>query len=548
MQSSLINFLKQYKLYQKPLLLAVSGGSDSVALLRLAKETGLAISVGHLDHTLRFTSKEDASFVKQLCLDLDVPFYSKRIEVAKIAKEKKWNLEDAARRLRYAYLSKVAMHIKANAILTAHTLDDQAETVLMQLLRGAAYVTGISEKQAKVVRPLLGVTRKELQQYLSAINQDYRTDESNQDTTKTRAWLRHEVLPKLELRYPTIKHTLAQYAAIQQDQKVNFQKQAQRFMGNHSSASIDKLHTLDIALQREIISSLAGPLDFEHIEAVRKRLFDTKATRISLPNKRTARIAYGSLNIVKAKKKVQLNKPFEALSKTWLEQIAKLVDLESLEVFKPLELRHRKAGDTIQLSGGTKKVSDLLIDLKIPREERDAIPMLASEKNVLWIQDIAADVRVAKPFHDPDIHWMRRALDVANEAVKHKDLPVGCIIVKDHEILSEAFNQTESDKRPFAHAEVLAMQRASEKLGDWRLEGCALYVTLEPCPMCFGAMVQAHVSRVIYGAKNTRDGALGSVIAMQDAPWKHSIEIRGGVLEKSCSQLLSEFFSHRRKA
>ena len=93
---------------------------------------------------------------------------------------------------------------------------------------------------------------------------------------------------------------------------------------------------------------------------------------------------------------------------------------------------------------------------------------------------------------------------------------MGCVIVKISQIIAEAFNQTQATKSPFAHAEILAMQQAAKYLGDWRLEDCTLYVTLKPCPMCFGAILQAHVRRVVYGAANTRDGALGSVMTMQD--------------------------------
>jgi tRNA(Arg) A34 adenosine deaminase TadA len=90
------------------------------------------------------------------------------------------------------------------------------------------------------------------------------------------------------------------------------------------------------------------------------------------------------------------------------------------------------------------------------------------------------------------------------------------------------------------------MRRAAEKLGDWRLEDCTLYVTLEPCPMCFGTILQAHVSKVVYGARNSRDGALGSVLDMQDAPWKRNVEVKGGVLAKECAKLLTKFFREKR--
>ena len=141
---------------------------------------------------------------------------------------------------------------------------------------------------------------------------------------------------------------------------------------------------------------------------------------------------------------------------------------------------------------------------------------------------------------------MKQAIKLAVKAAKQGELPVGCVIVKNNQIIAEAHNETEATKNPTAHAEVLAMQGAAEKLGDWRLEGCTLYVTLEPCPMCFGTILQAHVSKVVYSARNARDGALGSVMDMQDAPWKRKVEIKSGVLAKECGKLLTGFFAKKR--
>jgi tRNA(Ile)-lysidine synthase len=585
LQKQLFENLRRLAPKAKHLVLAVSGGSDSVGLLRLffhqilaasnelnttllqrhhfqklQKELNIkinieTIAVAHFDHALRETSHHDAIFVKKLCHTLGVPFYSERLEVAQIAREKKWNLEDAARRLRYAFLTRIAKQIKADAILTAHTLDDQAETVLMQLVRGSAYIKGMSAIQGQVFRPLLNISRQELKDYLSKLNQEYRIDESNLDTSKSRAWIRHEVLPILEQRYPEIKNTLAQLASIQQGLASHFEALSKKVTQSGidlAEADISQLIKQDLATQRHIIAALGHQqMDFKHLEQIRENINSKNPIRISLPEGNTARIAYGKLSILtpfqqSSKLFPATARAFHSLDTYWLNTIRELADLEKLKHFENLELRSRQAGDRIQLSGGHKKVSDLLIDLKIPKEERGSIPMLASGKTVLWIKDIAADIRVANPFQDSDFTWMKQALELAQEAIGQGDLPVGCVIVKDNKLIAEAHNQTEYDKSPFAHAEILAMQRAAKTLHDWRLEGCTLYVTLEPCPMCFGAILQARIPKVVYGAKNIRDGALGSVIDMQDAPWKRSVEIRSGVLEKECRHLLSKFFRDQR--
>jgi tRNA(Ile)-lysidine synthase len=568
----------------KRLLLAVSGGSDSIALLRLfyprdipqkpevnsdlffrlmclklQEELGLtlnveSIHVAHFDHALRDNSSKDANFVKELCQTFNIPFHSERVDIGSIAKEKKWNLEDAARRLRYSFLTRLAKRVKADAILTAHTQDDQAETVLMQLLRGAAHLTGMREVQGSVVRPLLKVSKQELLEYLKSINQNFRTDESNFDVIKTRAWLRQELLPALESRYPYIKKTLAQLADLQQDQQLHFESISKKLMRagiDLAEADVDAILKQDIAVQRQVIHDLMHGMDYQHIEAIRKQLSSDVPVRVSLPRSQLARIAYGKIRVLAPFQQSREPFPavprrFEKLDKYWLEQIAETADLEKLKAFENLEFRSRQPGDTIQLSGGTKKVSDLLIDWKIPREERERLPVLASKKNVLWIKNTAVDARVAKPKQDNDFAYMKRALSLAQKATEFGELPVGCIIVKNNEIIAEAHNETETTKDPTAHAEVLAMRRAAEKLGDWRLEGCTLYVTLEPCPMCFGTILQAHVSKVVYGARNPRDGALGSVLDMRDAPWKRKVDIKSGVLAKECAKLLTKFFGEKR--
>lgn len=150
----------------KRLLLAVSGGPDSVALVRLLVGQGFELELAHFDHQLRPESPEDAKFVKDLAAALSLPCHTGQTDVAAIAKGKGWNLEDGARRLRYAFLTRTAKKIGAEATVTGHTLDDQAETVLMQLLRGAAYLKGMPAQQGKVIRPLLETPHDKLLEFL----------------------------------------------------------------------------------------------------------------------------------------------------------------------------------------------------------------------------------------------------------------------------------------------------------------------------------------------------------------------------------------------
>ncbi len=527
----------------KTLLLAVSGGPDSVALVRLLVGSGYRLEVAHFDHALREDSAEDAAFVRDLCEKLEVPFHTERADVRKIVEERGWNLEDAARRLRYTFLTRTAKRIGAGAVVTGHTQGDQAETVLLQLLRGAAFLRGMSPRQGQVIRPLLNTSRRELLDYLEAIGQNFRVDASNTDTTRNRAWLRHEVLPRLEQRYPGVKRTLARLASIQQGQQVHFTDLAEALVRDEG-ADVGQLRRRGLAVQRQVIALLAERTgvtpDFEQIEVIRNLLFSSKPTRIALPKGRVARVAYGRLEVLTPQ-------PRAKTMPTPASHLPAEVDPDKATAFPNLVIRTRQPGDRIRLAGSGKKLSELLIDRKIPREERDSLCLLASGREVLWVEGVAVDVRVAKSLTaDEDVRWMRLALAEAKRAAERGELPVGAVVVQEGEIVGVGANATETESDPTAHAEILALRAAAARLGDWRLAGGTLFVTLEPCPMCFGAMLQAHLPRLVYGAKNHREGALGSVADLREAPWKRELAVRGGVLAQEAERLLSAFFEKRR--
>jgi tRNA(adenine34) deaminase len=146
-----------------------------------------------------------------------------------------------------------------------------------------------------------------------------------------------------------------------------------------------------------------------------------------------------------------------------------------------------------------------------------------------------------------DDEFMRAALDEGRSALAHGDVPVGCVVVVGERAVSSAHNARERDRDPTAHAEVLALREAAAKVGGWRLEGATLYVTLEPCPMCAGAMVLARLGRLVYGAADPKAGAAGSLYdIVRDPRLNHSVEVTAGVLEEECSGLLRDFFRERR--
>ncbi len=142
---------------------------------------------------------------------------------------------------------------------------------------------------------------------------------------------------------------------------------------------------------------------------------------------------------------------------------------------------------------------------------------------------------------------MRVALDRAVTCVEHDDVPIGAVVVREDEEIGAAGNRRESDNDPTAHAEVLALREAAASMRSWRLDGCSLYVTLEPCAMCAGAVVLARIDRVVFGASDPKAGFAGSLgNLVQDPRLNHRVELAGGILADRCGDLLTDFFRERR--
>jgi tRNA(adenine34) deaminase len=147
-----------------------------------------------------------------------------------------------------------------------------------------------------------------------------------------------------------------------------------------------------------------------------------------------------------------------------------------------------------------------------------------------------------------DEKFMRRALDLARVALSIDEVPVGCVVVREGEVIGEGMNRRETDRDPTAHAEITALREAARRLGTWRLDGAVLYVTCEPCPMCAGAMVQARIRRVVFGCEDPKGGGVVSRYGIGvDGALNHGFEAEGGVLGDECAGLLGEFFRGKRK-
>lgn len=147
-----------------------------------------------------------------------------------------------------------------------------------------------------------------------------------------------------------------------------------------------------------------------------------------------------------------------------------------------------------------------------------------------------------------DEKYMKQAIRLAEKAMDLGEVPIGCIIVYDGKVIGRGYNRRNTDKNTLAHAEITAINKASKKIGDWRLEDCTLYVTLEPCQMCAGAIVQSRIPKVVYGCDNPKAGCAGSILNILNHPaFNHQVDTTKGVLEEECSLILKEFFASLRK-
>ncbi|MEW6420962.1 MAG: tRNA lysidine(34) synthetase TilS [Deinococcota bacterium] len=504
-------------------VVGVSGGADSVALLRALVLVGAQPICAHLDHALRPDSAQDAAWVQALAEGLAVPFEAARVDVAAVAARRGWNLEDAARRVRYEFLGRVARQHRAEAILTAHTRRDQAETVLLELLRGEAVLTGIPPTRGRVRRPWLDVSRADVEALLRLLGQDWREDPTNADLAQTRAWLRTVVLPRLSTRCPDVETSLARAARLAREDDAALRALAARLTPHAPRASQPSA-----VLRRHVAQALADaglPYHTVHVSRLAAALGTGETAHVTLPGARDVTVTGGQLYLTPQRWLA----PDFSLPAGWT-------------------LRTRQPGDRVRLPGGTRKLSDVLTDAKVPREERDRVPVLAVGREVRWVGlqpplwAVGAREEAGVP-EDPLQAAMGQALALAHEAARAGEVPVGAVVLgADGAVIGRGRNTSREHGDMTRHAELAALREAARVLGTPYLTDCTLVVTLEPCPMCLGAALEARVGQVVYGAPNPKAGALGGVTDLLASHWGHRPAVTGGVRAVEAARLLRETF------
>ncbi len=496
---------------------AVSGGGDSVALALLLAAVGREAVIAHLDHGMRPESAEDARFVCELARRLGFPCELRRADVAAVARRKRENLEAVARELRYAFLAEVARAHGATCVLTAHTLEDNAETVLLQLFRGAGRALGIRAKHGRVARPLLEISRAELRAYLRERGERWLEDPSNELICRDRNYLRHEVWPRVTARFERAGEALLRYAESQQS----------------DDAALDPLARVRIVPDRRfepVYAFRARPL-MEAPAAIRRRALRQALERQGLrPERRYLELAERAL----AGESVSLG-PFvlrpSAGGVVWVPTQPDLLAAASPPA--GLTARTAQPGDRVRAGEIHKRLVDFLAERGVPPELRRVWPVAEREGEVVWVWRFLPE--------EEERRWMRRALALAREAAGRGEVPIGAVVVREGEELGASANAVEAHADATAHAELLALKQALERAGEKVLPGATLYVTLEPCPMCLGALIEARVGRVVWATENPKAGAVTRY--GMDVP----IELEGGRLARESAMLLKGFFAELRE-
>ncbi|WP_432404938.1 tRNA lysidine(34) synthetase TilS [Wukongibacter sp. M2B1] len=432
--------IRVHKLIEKKegIVVGVSGGPDSICLLhllcKLRENFGIKVFVVHLDHQFRgIEAKKDAEYVKEICERLGIKSYIFSYDVSQYSKEKGITFEEAGRELRYKLFEEVAKETGASKIAIAQNRNDQAETVLMRLMRGSGLegLTAIDYKRdGKIIRPLLDITRKEIEEYCEENDLKPRIDKTNLETIYTRNKIRLELIPYIESNFNSkVIDALWRSANLLRDDSDYLTKAADEKLrdiaissnSNNYSLDLKKFSKLHISMKkrvlRKVVNEVKGNLKnigLKHIESIIKLANrNSVGSKIDLPGHIIVELGYNSIDIKTEEILEEKIKNLDFEYKLYIGETTPIKDLNAsikVEIVSPSErhnnqkdkntifidyskikgglfIRNRKDGDKFHPLGmrGTKKVKDYFIDEKIPREIRNKIPILCDEKGIIWI-------------------------------------------------------------------------------------------------------------------------------------------------------------------
>lgn len=412
------------------ILLAISGGADSMCLLHLmqrtAKEFGVTIYVCHVQHNMRTEAINDEMFVAEYCQKADIPYSIKNIDVPSYVQLHGMSTEDAARQLRYQELYSLLRELGCEYLFTAHNKNDQAETFLINMLRGAAIsgLSGMRYRADKLVRPLIDVSRSQIEAYCQEHQLAYCQDMSNFDPVYTRNKVRLQLLPYLAEHYnPNIVDTLVRNMKLLQCDKDYLSEQTNlladqylSYTGEQVIFDISKLSEIHIAILQRLLLLACSKLGvvqgiaYRHIELIMRLAEDNYGSKmLNLPRGITVQKVYDKLIFAKSAIVANIDNkeslPIEQVLTVGQEYNlpgAKLIvshvrDIDSGNtksicyipqntISGRLILRKRMAGDYFLLPDGKrKKLKDFFIDIKLAQAKRDQVPIISDDKGIIWV-------------------------------------------------------------------------------------------------------------------------------------------------------------------
>lgn len=421
------------------ILIALSGGPDSVCLLNilynLKGELDIEIGAAHLNHMLRDEEAfQDEEYVKNLCKSFNIPCFVKRVDINKYSKENKMSSEMAGRDARYNFFDEVIKEHGYNKIATAHNANDQAETILFRLMRGTGIegLCGIKVSRDKIIRPILCLSRKEVEEYIEVTNLKPRIDKTNFEKIYNRNKIRLDILPYIKENFnEDIIQTLNRMSVLLQKDNEFIEKSARSFYEKYCVEQQDyfiikkKMFDNHEAVVTRVIRYALTNFSKTHYDFEMKHIYDicnlaknNSGKVIDLPNKIYAENIYGDIYIKEriinnnihvkqeiVKQEIKINKDNidgkkiafqnniiefsvsnnDSNLNLKLNTLTKYFDFDKINNF--ISLRNRKNGDKIIPLGmsGSKKLKDIFIDMKIPKEERDCVPLLCFDENISWI-------------------------------------------------------------------------------------------------------------------------------------------------------------------
>ncbi len=409
----ILKFVQQHHLIPtgSKILVALSGGMDSVCLLHvllnLKLKLGIEIVAAHLNHMIRASAVRDEEFVRKLCEKLNVELHVERIDVPKLCRDKKVSLEEGARIARYEFLEKVRNHTHSDFTALAHNLNDLAETILHRIVRGTG-LTGLicmKPKDGSKIRPLLYVSRKEIEQYISRNKLSYVEDESNYDTRYTRNYIRHRIVPLLKEINPDVESALRQlhYAANLLDKHVSRLLKQKELLKSRDRVifSIESMDEFEVVeLLKYGTNHFGVCLNYKQIENLLNMLNESSFS-IRIAEDLWVRKGFEFLSVEKQGSVVtflELGDFGEYNFNGWVFKLSDKVESgEYVSVSKNKSfIRTRRSGDRV----GNTKVKDLMIDSKIPEFLRNEYPIVCDGDKIVWIPFVykSEDPKVSEVF------------------------------------------------------------------------------------------------------------------------------------------------------